>query len=176
MPNKRRAKAVTGPSGAIRDQAWSRFTQGQAAEAVEMVRGLIARLERDGLAGGEDAGWQIALGNAYLGRVYDHAGRSHLAVEPLQKAVAAFEKADGSGNLSGALGNLANALCHLGQHGAALDAAEALAQMAEQPPPLGPTGAFLRAVAAKKPVPELPPDLPPKLAEILAALAKAVGR
>jgi tetratricopeptide (TPR) repeat protein len=109
---------------AVWQHAWALFTQGQAAEAVREVQALLARLEVEGLAGGDDPATQIALGYGYLGRIYDHAGRPDLALGPLQKAMAGFEGLGDAarGNLSATLGDLANAYRHLGQFDAALAA------------------------------------------------------
>ena len=61
-----------------------------------------------------------------MGRIYTESGRSDLALSPLQKATTAFEGLGdkGRGSLSAALGDLANAYSHLGQHELALMAAE----------------------------------------------------
>jgi tetratricopeptide (TPR) repeat protein len=112
---------------AILQQAWSRFTQGHADEAIKSVQDLIARLEKEGLAGGADARFQIASSYWYLGRIFVEAHRPDLAMKPLQKAIALFEQLPGDvarGNLSAALGDLANAYRQLGQFDAAMDAAE----------------------------------------------------
>ena len=113
--------------GAILDHAWSLFTQGQADQAVRQVQELIARLETEGLAGGADPAFQIALSYSYLGRIYAHARRSDLALEPAHKAVEMLERLPGEGargNLSAALGDLGNAYMALGCFDAALQAAE----------------------------------------------------
>ncbi|MFO1428853.1 MAG: tetratricopeptide repeat protein [Candidatus Competibacteraceae bacterium] len=106
--------------------AWSRFTQGQAAEAVQMVQNLIDRLEREGLADGSDPAFQLVTSYFYLGRIYGNAGRSDLALEPLQQAIAGLERLGEAwqGNLSTALGDLANAQRNLGRLDAALATAE----------------------------------------------------
>lgn len=133
---------------AILDDAWSQFAQGHAREALDMVQSLINRLESEGLAGpigyssssridlaqkelsngagGEEATFQIAMSYNYLGRIYQNAGRSDLAVQPLQQALAGYGQLGESqrGNLSAALGDLANAYCNLGQFDAALQAGE----------------------------------------------------
>jgi len=120
---------------AVRQHAWSLFTQGKAAEAVGEVQALIARLEAEGLAGGPSTGsgrgadptFQIAAGYSYLGRIYVETGRPDLALEPVQKAIALFEDLPGDaarGNLAAALGDLANAYMSLGRFDAALEAAE----------------------------------------------------
>jgi tetratricopeptide (TPR) repeat protein len=83
----------------------------------------------------------------------------------------------------GAGGQLAELILALAQaayqarvSGAALEpqAAEALAQVAELPPPLGAVGAFLQAVAAGQQPPAVPAGLPPEVAQILAALVEAL--
>jgi tetratricopeptide (TPR) repeat protein len=59
--------------------------------------------------------------------MYDHAGRADLALEPLQQAIRRFEQLEGEdarGNLSAALGDLANAYMTLGRFDEALQAAE----------------------------------------------------
>ena len=55
------------------------------------------------------------------------------------------------------------------------DAAEALAQLSEAPPPLGAVAPFLQAIAAGQPAPPLPVGLPPEVAEVLEALVKGIG-
>ena len=112
---------------AILDHAWSRFTQGYADEAIKAVRDLIDHLENEGLAGGADPAFQIALSYSYLGQIFVNAHRPDLALAPTNEAIARFERLPGDGartNLSSALGNLANAYCNLGQFDAALAAAE----------------------------------------------------
>jgi hypothetical protein len=54
------------------------------------------------------------------------------------------------------------------------DAAEALAQIEQLPPPLGAVGPFLRAVADGEVVPPVPAGLPDELGQILRALVEAV--
>ncbi len=112
---------------AIRDQAWSRFTQGHADEAIKSVQDLIARLETEGLAGGADARFQIATSYLQLSHIYVSANRPDLTTAPAQKAIALFEQLPGDdarGNLSAALGDLANAYSALGKFDVALEAAE----------------------------------------------------
>jgi len=112
---------------AICQHAWSLFTQGQADQAVRQVQDLIARLEAEGLAGGADPAFQIALSYHYLGRIYVGARRPDLALEPLQQAITRFERLPGEaarGNLAAALGDVANAYRLLGRFDAALQAAE----------------------------------------------------
>jgi len=112
---------------ATRQHAWSLFTQGHAAEAIRQVQELIARLEAEGLTGGEDPAFQIAVGYRTLGQIYVNARRPDLAVEPAQEAITRFERLPGDaarGNLAVALGDLANAYRALGRLDAALDAAQ----------------------------------------------------
>jgi len=52
---------------AIRDHAWTLFTQGHADEAIDQVQNLIARLESEGLAEGDDPTFQIAATYYTLG-------------------------------------------------------------------------------------------------------------
>ena len=116
----------------IRQHAWTLFTQGKAQEAVGMVQALLQRLQSEGLApstgsgqgDGVDPAFQIAVTYLYLGRIFLHANRPDLSLSPLREAVARFEKMDERGNISAALGDLANALTALGQFEAALEAAE----------------------------------------------------
>jgi tetratricopeptide (TPR) repeat protein len=111
---------------AIRNQAWSRFEQGHPAEAVQTVQDLIRRLGREGLRDGQDATSQLAVTEGQLGRIYVTAHRPDLALEPLGQAIAGFERLGdrARGNLSAALGDLANAYMTLGQFERALQAAE----------------------------------------------------
>jgi len=112
--------------GVIQDHAWRLFTQGQAAEAIQEVQSLLARLEREGLADGAEPASQIAMSYGYLGRIYYHAGRADLALDPLQKAVALFEQLGDPqrGNFAAALGDLANAYSALGRFDEALKVSE----------------------------------------------------
>lgn len=110
----------------IQDHAWMLFSQGQAAKAVEVLQNLLYRLEQEGESDKEIPLSQQAFTLNYLGRVYYHAGRPDLALAPLRQAVALFEQLDEpqQGNLSVALGDLANAHMSLGQSAAALVLAE----------------------------------------------------
>ncbi|WP_420629084.1 tetratricopeptide repeat protein [Candidatus Leptofilum sp.] len=112
---------------AIWRHAWTLFTQGQAAQAIEEVQGLIETLQNNGLRDGADPTFQIALGYRSLGRVYVRAGRFDLAVALAKQAINLFEKLPGEaaqGNLAAALGDLANAYKDLGQLDEALRMAE----------------------------------------------------
>lgn len=106
---------------AEREHAWGLLTEGQAAEAVALLQGQLARLAA---AEGEDAPQQRALCHLYLGRVLLHAGRPDLALAPLAEAVRGFEALGNQESLSAALGDEANALCAVGRLDEALDAAE----------------------------------------------------
>jgi len=112
----------------IRQHALTLCTQGKAGEAIAQVRDLIARLESEGLAGGDDPIYQIATSYGYLGRIYVNADRPDLALAPARKAIEMFERLPSDsaarGNLAVALGDLANAYSALGQSDAALQAAE----------------------------------------------------
>ena len=103
------------------------LSQGKADEAVATVRRLIERLEAEGLAGGEDPAFHVATSYSYLGMIYVDANRPDLALEPTQRAIALFEELPGDaakGNLSAALGDLANAHRALGRFDEAMGAAE----------------------------------------------------
>jgi tetratricopeptide (TPR) repeat protein len=134
---------------AIHYHAWGLFTQGKAQAALDAVLDLERRL-----AGGkptaverldEDPAIQLALARLVRGRILDRAGRADLALEPLRQAIAdmralTYDAADPNasafirGNLSAALGDLANALSALGRTDAALAAAN---EAAELDPALG---------------------------------------
>ena len=117
----------TAACNAICDHAWTLFTQGRAQEAVNQVQALLERLQSEGLAGGEDPNFQIALAYRYLGQIFVNAHRPDLALEPARQAIARFEQMEGEAarsNLSAALGDLANAYSSLGQFDQALEANE----------------------------------------------------
>jgi tetratricopeptide (TPR) repeat protein len=116
----------TATCAAIRGHAWSRLEQGHAAEAVQTVQDLIRRLESGGLRDEKDPAFQLAVSHHYLGRIYVEARRPDLALDPLGQAIAGFERLGDTarGNLSAALGDLANASSALGQFETALQAAE----------------------------------------------------
>jgi len=111
---------------AIRQHAWVLFTEGKGQAALEMVQGLLERLQAEGLAGGEDPAFQVGLSYAYLGCIFYSAGRPDLALEPIQQAITGFEGFGDHdrGNLAAALGDLANAYMILGRLDQALEAAE----------------------------------------------------
>jgi tetratricopeptide (TPR) repeat protein len=112
---------------ATRQHASTLLTQGQAGEAVRLVQALLERLLAEGLAGGDDPAFQIAVAYGYLGRIYVNANRPDLALEPAQQAIRRFEGLPGEdarSNLSVALGDLANAYMGLGRLDEALQVAE----------------------------------------------------
>ncbi len=118
----------------IRQHAESRFTQSQMVEAVRAIQDLIDRLEDDGLADDEDPGFQLALSYHYLGRIYVNASQSDLALEPLNRAIAYFERLGDPqrGNLAAALGNLADAQRDQGYLDTALQTAERVLEINRQ--------------------------------------------
>ena len=111
----------------IRQQALSLVGRGRAGEAVAMMQQLIARLEAEGLADGGDVGFQLGTSYRNLGQIFVNAHRPDLAVEPSLQAIEILEKVPGEtaqGNLSAALGDLANAYRALSRLDEALAAAE----------------------------------------------------
>lgn len=126
-----------------RQHAWTRFTQGDPQGAVDQLQALIERLRHTTEF---DPAFQLAVAIQWLGRVLDHAGASAQAIPILREAVAHWEalveKAGGQlwgellaspdyakaaselGNLSGSMGDLANALSSTGQRDEALTVAE----------------------------------------------------
>lgn len=101
--------------------------QGRGDEALGTVRGLIARLESEGLVRGEDPTLQIATSYQVLAQIYWSAHRPDLALEPSQRAIGLLQGLPGRlarGNLAASLGDLANAHLSLGQFDQALAAAE----------------------------------------------------
>ena len=111
----------------IRQHAMTLLTQGQAQAAVQMVQSLLARLLSAGLADGSDPAFQIATTYQYLGRIFETANRPDLSLEPLREAVARFEQLPGEaarGNLSAALGDLANEYTALGKFDQAMEVSD----------------------------------------------------
>ena len=111
----------------IRTDAEGLFAQGRLQEVVETLQGLAARLEAEGLADGGDPTFQIGTTYLTLGQILDNARQPQMAIEACQRAIVYLEKAPGKdtrGNLSTALGSLANGLSDLGRHDQALEAAE----------------------------------------------------
>ena len=116
-----------------REEAWSLFTQGRAAEAVQRLQDLLQHLRA---ATDFDPAFQLAATQQTLGSVYDHAGRSEQAIPLLEDAVKQWEtlvkseeaKGQGTdtqrGNLAATLGDLANALMSAGRLDEALQASE----------------------------------------------------
>lgn len=120
-----------------RDEAWTVFTQGHAAEAVRILENLSERLQATTEF---ETAFQLAATQTMLGRVLDHSGISERAVPVLQKAVdrwedlavRAGEERDDieRSNLSETLSDLANALNSIGRLSEALSAAERALQVA----------------------------------------------
>jgi tetratricopeptide (TPR) repeat protein len=126
-----------------RDQAWTRFTQGDPKGAVDQLQALIERLRSTTEF---DPAFRLALTIGDLGKMLDHAGASEQAIPILREAIglweALVEKAGGQpceallttpdfagaatelNNLSATMGNLANALRNAGRHDEALAVAE----------------------------------------------------
>ncbi len=126
-----------------RQHAWTRFTQGDPPGAVDQLQRLIERLWKTTEF---DPAFQLATAAVTLGRVLYTAGASTQALPVLQEAIgqweALVEKAGGQpwrdllaspdhgkaasrlGNLSVAMGELANARRGAGQHVEALAVAE----------------------------------------------------
>jgi tetratricopeptide (TPR) repeat protein len=122
-----KAKLDQAAYGAILQHALALANQNRVSEAVAMVQNLIARLETEGIDGREDPWFQIATSYLFLGRIYVEARQPALGIEPLQRAIATFKGRPGQlakGNLSGALGDLANAYSAQGQLNEALAAGE----------------------------------------------------
>jgi tetratricopeptide (TPR) repeat protein len=112
---------------AIQRQAFSLVGRGQAGEAVVILRKLIGRLEAEGLEGGQDVAFELGTSYTYLGQIFDGANRPDLAAEASLRAIEILEQVPGEaarGNLSAALGALANAYSDLGRLEQALAAAE----------------------------------------------------
>lgn len=111
----------------IQSDAQALFAQGRLQEAVEALQGLAARLEAEGLADGGDPAFQIGTTYTWLGQILDNALQPQLAIEACRCAIEQLEKDPSEvaqGNLSAALGILANALSELGRLDEALEAAE----------------------------------------------------
>jgi len=134
-----------------REHAWTRFTQGDPQGAVKQLQALIERLRH---TTDFDPAFQLAMTIQRLGRVLYSAGASAQAIPILREAVghweAQVEKAGGRpwegllaspdyakaatalGNLSAAMGDLANALRSAGQHAEALAVAEKCLEIQER--------------------------------------------
>lgn len=118
---------------AERESAWSLFTQGHAQKAIEKLEALIDRLKSTTEF---DAAIQLAAAQSMLGRVYYASGHAERAIPILEKAVkdwenfaqlaaAREETAEAErGNLSAALGDLANALRQAGRLDQAMEVSE----------------------------------------------------
>ena len=100
-----------------RNEAWTLFTQGKGEEAIRRLHDLLQQLRE---TTDFDPAFQLALTQAWLGRILDHCGLSEQAIPVLEAAVQQWETlvthagADHAenerGNLSATLGDLANAL------------------------------------------------------------------
>lgn len=134
-----------------RQHAWTRFTQGDPQGAVDQLQALIERLRQTTEF---DPAFELATTTLTLGRVLNEADALTQAIPILREAVAHWEalveNAEGRpweellaspnlakapsqvGNLSTALGDLANALRSAGQHAAALVAAENSQRISER--------------------------------------------
>ena len=111
----------------IRNYAWTLVRQGNVQEALNIVQNLLARLQSDGLANGDNPASEIALSYRDLGRIFLVAHRPDLSLEPLQQALMRFEQISGideRGYVATTLGNLASAYTDLGQFEEALNIAE----------------------------------------------------
>ncbi len=126
-----------------RQHAWTLFTSGNPQGAVDKLQALVERLRRTTEF---DPGFQLATTILTLGRVLNNCGATSEAIPFLREAVglweARVERAGGLawerllatphhakaatelGNLSAAMGDLANALSKAGEHNAALAIAE----------------------------------------------------
>ncbi len=122
-----------------REHAWTRFTQGDPQGAMDQLQALLERLRK---TTDFDPAFMLAITTNMLGRVLYMAGGSSQAIPILRESVglceALVETAGGRpweeilaspdpskaatelGNLSAALGDLANALSRAGQHAEAL--------------------------------------------------------
>ncbi len=76
-------------AGAERNRAWSLFTQGHTAEAIQMLDALIERLQQTTAF---DAAFQLATAQSQLGRIYQEAGHAKRAIPILSEAVGAWER------------------------------------------------------------------------------------
>ncbi|NRF65442.1 CHAT domain-containing protein [Aquincola sp. S2] len=144
------AQGTLTPEAALYEQedAYRRFQQGDPEGAVEQLQTLIDRLRSTSEF---DSAFHLALAVGALGDLLNDRGAGSQAVPFLQEAVslweALIEKAWGRpwesllatgdhvkafkqlGNLSAAMGNLANALCDTGRHDEALKVAEEALQI-----------------------------------------------
>jgi tetratricopeptide (TPR) repeat protein len=121
-----------------RQHAWTRFTQGDPQGAVDQLQILIERLRQTAEF---DPAFELAAATLTLGRLLNEVGASAQAIPILRDAVVHWEalveraggrpweailsspddaKASPLGNLSAAMGDLANALSSNGQHDEAL--------------------------------------------------------
>ena len=126
-----------------RDHAWTLFSQGNPQEAVNKLQSLVERLRQTTEF---DPAFQLAMSVWTLGRVLHNAGASTQAIPILREAIGLWEQivqsaggqswqlllespghakaGDELGNLSAAMGDLANAILAVGEHAEALQIAE----------------------------------------------------
>ncbi len=109
---------------AIRNYAWTYLTQGRGGQAIQMVRGLLHRLETEEMRDKLELRFQLAVSHLFMGRIYNHTSRSDLALPHLQTAIKGFEQFGGEqqSNLAATLGSLSNAYLSLGQFTQAMEA------------------------------------------------------
>jgi tetratricopeptide (TPR) repeat protein len=119
---------------ALLEHASTRFEQGAAGEAVQIIQGVLQRLHDEGLPDPGTTAFQIATALSDLGQIYTAAGRPDLAVEPLQRAISSFEQQGERkrASLASTLSDLANAWRHLGQLDQALAAVERAVDLCRQ--------------------------------------------
>jgi tetratricopeptide (TPR) repeat protein len=140
-------------AGVERERAWSLFTHGHPAKAIQMLDALIKRLQQTTVFA---AAFPLALAQAQLGRIYFHGGHAERAIPILRQTVGAWERLVGQAanlsppetiediltgethdakrrrevsanqlnNLAATLGDLANALMSAGHLDEALSTAE----------------------------------------------------
>jgi tetratricopeptide (TPR) repeat protein len=119
-----------------RDAAWALFAQeGRTSEAIERIETLLARLQGTTAF---DPGSQLAIAQTVLGRIFCASGAAARAIPVLEQAVRQWEEIINrknttsatleaeNGNLSAALGDLANAFLRAGR----LQQAEVAAEQA----------------------------------------------
>lgn len=134
-----------------RQYAWTRFTQGDPKGAWNQLQNLIERLRQTTEF---DPAFQMAVTTSMVGRILVEAGRSAEALAVLREAISRWEAlAEEAGeqpwellltttdfakaaaqlsNLSATMGDLANALASIGQHGEALALSEKCIEIQER--------------------------------------------
>ena len=71
------------------ERAWSLFTQGHAAEAVQMLDALIKRLQQTTVF---DTAFMLAVAQSRLGCIYQQSGHTAEAIPILRQAAGALER------------------------------------------------------------------------------------